>query len=484
MLKKTKIVATIGPATQSPEMLAKLLHAGFNVMRLNFSHGDLAEHQGKVDNLAKAVKKTGIQAAVLQDLSGPKFRIGDFYQERVMLKAGDFITLTPEKIVGDEKRVSFNYPTLAKELAVGNIIMVEDGKKKFEVVEIIGKDVKCKIIVGGETKGRRGVNLPGAYLKVSSLTSKDKKDLEFGIQNKVDYVAFSFVRRPEDVQELRALLVKAKSSAKIISKIETEEAIENFDSILELSDGIMVARGDLAVEIGAENVPTAQKMMIAKCNEVGKPVITATQMLESMIKSPVPTRAEVSDIANAIFDGTDAVMLSEETTLGQFPLESVEVMTKVAIKTEGDALYRQKILESQRGKYRNAFVALGGTSSRHIADAVASEVVDVANTVSAKFIVALTQSGFTARAISRYKPFQPVIALTSNPTTYRQLLLHFGIIPVMVKKMAHIGDVFTAAKDEILKRKLAQKNDLIVLTFGLPLGNHSETTNTLLVKSL
>ncbi len=484
MDKKTKIVATIGPATQSPEMLAKLLQAGFNIMRLNFSHGDFAEHQAKVDNLAKAVKKTGIPAAVLQDLSGPKFRIGDFYQERVVLKAGDYITLTPEKIVGDEKRVSLNYPSLASELSVGSSIMVDDGKKKFEVVEISGKEVKCKIIIGGDTKGRRSVNLPGARLSIGSLTSKDKKDLQFGIQNKVDYVAFSFVRRAKDVEELRALLTKAKSSAKIISKIETAEAIENFDSILELSDGIMVARGDLAVEIGAENVPAAQKMMIKKCNEVGKPVITATQMLESMIKSPVPTRAEVSDIANAIFDGTDAVMLSEETTLGQFPVEAVEVMTKVAIKTEHDPLYCQRVLESQKSKHADIATEKSLSSSRHVANAVASEVVDVANSVGAKVITVLTQSGFTARMISRYKPLQPVIALTDNETSYRQLLLQFGIIPVMVKKMSRVEQVLTVARNEIFKRALGDKKDLTVLTFGLPLGNHSETTNTLLVNAL
>ena len=482
MDKKTKIVATIGPATQSPEMLAKLLKAGFNVMRLNFSHGDFSEHQSKVDNLAIATKKTGIQAAVLQDLSGPKFRIGDFYQERVILKAGEYITLTPEKIVGDEKRVSFNYPSLADELAVGNIVMVDDGKKKFEVVEISGKEVKCKILIGGETKGRRGVNLPGAKLSVSSLTSKDKKDLQFGIQNKVDYVAFSFVRRAKDVQELRALLTKAKSSAKIISKIETAEAIENFDSILELSDGIMVARGDLAVEIGAENVPAAQKMMIKKCNEVGKPVITATQMLESMIKSPVPTRAEVSDIANAIFDGTDAVMLSEETTLGQFPVEAVEVMTKVAIKTENDPIYRQRVLELQKSKHTDVAAAVG--TSRQVVIAIAGEVVDVANAVGAKAITVLTHSGFTARMISRYKPFQPVIALTDSMETYRQLLLQFGTVPVLVKRMLQVEDVLTIAKGEIFKRKFASKKDLAVCTFGLPLGNRSETTNTLLVTTL
>jgi pyruvate kinase len=342
--KKTAIVATIGPASESEAMLDELLRAGMNVLRANFSHGDFAEHQGKVDNLRKAIKTTGIPALVLQDLSGPKFRIGDFYKERVTLVEGETIVLTPEKIIGDEKRVSLNYPTLAEELQPGNIVMVDDGKKKFEVTEIKGKEVVCKIIVGGETKGRRSVNLPGANLKISSLTPKDKADLEFGFANNVDIVAFSFVRRPEDVKELRAILKARGSKAKICAKIETQEAIvpKTFDEILALSDMIMIGRGDLAVEVGYENVPPAQKMIIKKCNAAGKFVITATQMLESMIKNPVPTRAEVSDVANAILDGTDAIMLSEETTLGEYPVEAVEMMTKIAQRIEGDPLYTKK----------------------------------------------------------------------------------------------------------------------------------------------
>ena len=252
-MKKTKIVCTIGPKTESAEMLEKLLKAGMNVMRVNFSHGDFAEHQNKVNNLKKAIAKTGIPCAVLQDLSGPKFRLGDFYQERVQLKAGDFITLTTEKIVGDEKRVSVNYPTLHQEILPGNIIMVDDGKKKFEVVSVNGTEIKCKILIGGDTKGRRSLNLPGAPLKISALTSKDKKDIEFGIKNNVDIFAFSFVRKPSDVVELRKILDSKKSKAKIMAKIETVEAVEDFDNILSLVDMVMVARGDLAVELGHES---------------------------------------------------------------------------------------------------------------------------------------------------------------------------------------------------------------------------------------
>lgn len=333
-MKKTKIVATIGPATESAEMLTELLKSGFNIMRLNFSHGDFAEHQNRIENLKKATGKTKIKALVLQDLSGPKIRLGEFKTERVDLKNGDMITITTEKIVGDETKISINYPLFPKEVKKGDHVMVDDGKKKFEVVSVKGEEVLCKILVGGNTKGRRGVNLPDSDLSVHALTEKDRADLEFGVKNKVDYMALSFVRKPEDIIELRDILKAKKCKAKIIAKIETPQAIKNFDKILKLADGIMVARGDLAIEVPFEKVPMYQKMMIKKANKAKKFIITATQMMESMISSPVPTRAEVSDVANAILDGTNAVMLSEETTLGKFPLETVRAMTKIAEEIE------------------------------------------------------------------------------------------------------------------------------------------------------
>src|SRR3989344_4809672 len=294
--KKTKIVCTIGPATETMERLGELVESGMNVIRLNFSHGDFAEHQKRVDNIREIMKKTGRPIAILQDLCGPKIRIGTF--------------------------------------KVGGAILIQDGRKRLEVVEIRGNDIVCKVIVGGELKGKKGMNVPGANLSISALTDKDKKDVEFGIANAVDFVALSFVRRPSDITDLRAILDKAGSRAQIIAKIETPEALECIDEIIMAADGLMIARGDLAIEIPAEEVPLAQKILIHKCNSVGKPVITATQMLESMIKSPVPTRAEVSDIANAIIDGTDAIMLSEETTLGDYPVEAVKMMTKVAARVE------------------------------------------------------------------------------------------------------------------------------------------------------
>ncbi len=447
--KKTKIVCTIGPATQSEEKLTQLLKAGMNVMRLNFSHGDFAEHQGKVDNLRKAMKKTGLTAAIMQDLSGPKFRIGDFYQERVQLKAGDYITLTTEKIVGDEKRVSVNYPTLHEEIEVGNFIMVDDGKKKFEVVEIKGTEIKCKIIVGGDTKGRRGLNLPGAKLKISALTAKDKSDIAFGLKNKVDIVAFSFIRKPSDVVELRDILNKAKSKAKIMAKIETPEAIEDFDAILELVDMVMVARGDLGVELGHEKVTPAQRMIIEKCNLAGKPVVTATQMLESMIKSPYPTRAEVSDVSHAIYDGTDAVMLSEESSLGEFPVEAVSMMSAIAREVESDEGYYQT---------QNSMII---TQDSHV-DVLAESAAQMSEGLDTRVIVALTETGNVARAIAALKPRAYTVCASSSDVVNAQSLVSFGVYPITVTSLKDTASALKEIKSNLVKAKVVEKGETIV----------------------
>ncbi|MBA3550602.1 pyruvate kinase [Patescibacteria group bacterium] len=473
--KKTKIVATIGPVTKSEEMLSQLLKAGFNIMRLNFSHGDFEEHQIKVDNLRKAIKKTGIQAAIMQDLGGPKIRIGNFKNGVIDLKVGQTFTLTTEDVEGDETRVSVNYKPLPKEVQVGGFILLHDGKKKLEIIDIKGNEIITKVLVGGETKNKRGINLPGAHLSISSLTDKDKKDLQFALKNKLDFVAFSFVRRAEDIVELRNLLNKAKSEAKIIAKVEDVEGLENIDSIIELVDGVMVARGDMAIEIGAENVPMVQKSIIKKCNEQGKMVITATHMLESMISSPVPTRAEVSDIANAIIDGTDAIMLSEETTLGQFPVESVEVMTRVALNIENDEFYMEQVLERQ--DYKHASL------ENRVADAITNEAVDIANTLDAKAIVAFTNSGFTARMISRYKPLQPILALTPNEKTAKQLLMSFGVMPIQIEKTTMLNDVLKLIRTHCIKNKIAEKGDKVVVAIGMPFGKKVDT-NMLLVETI
>jgi pyruvate kinase len=470
--KKTKIVCTIGPATEKKETLFKLIKNGMNVMRLNFSHGDFAEHQNRVNNLREITKNMNLPVAVMQDLSGPKIRIGMFENGSAVLKMGETFTLTTDDILGNEKKVSINYPLFVKEVKVGDPVLLHDGKKELKVIEIKGNDVICEVIVGGEIKDKRGVNLPGSDLSVGSLTEKDRKDIEFGLKNKVDFFALSFVRRPEDITELREILDKNNSAARIIAKIETPQALKNIDEILKLADGIMIARGDLAIEIPAEDVPLTQKMLIKKCNEAGKPVITATQMLESMIKSPVPTRAEVSDVANAILDGTDAIMLSEETTLGDYPVEAVKMMTKIAERTERDPYYR-KVVGSR--KYSD--------SIKKTSDALGNGAIEVAKECGAKLIVALTYGGFSARMISRYKPEQKVLALTPKETTRNQLILSYGCVPVLCKKFGEIKQVISEAKVLALATGLVDKGDKIVIVFGFPLGQ-SGGTNSLMVEVL
>lgn len=466
--KKTKIVGTIGPATESIEMLTKLVNAGLDVMRLNFSHGDFAEHQTRVDNIRKVMKKTGKRVAILQDLSGPKIRIGDFATERVDLKEGNIFTLTTEKIVGNETRAYINYPTLPREIKEGGFILLDDGKKKLQIISIDGNEIKCKVLVGGDTKGRRGVNLPGAYLKISSITEKDRKDLEFGIKNNVDYVALSFVRRPEDIIELRTILKKGKSDAGIIAKIETPEAVENIDKIIELADGIMVARGDLAIEVPAETVPAIQKLIIRKCNAAGKPVITATQMLESMIKMPVPTRAEISDIANAILDGTDAVMLSEETTLGSYPVQAVEVMTRVALEVEKETLERDWYTGKKGGM--------------DVVNSVTSSVVQIANDVDAKLIFALTESGFTARMISRHRPRSVIMSLSPHERVCNKVALLYGCYPVYIARFKTLTEAFQEVRAFCLKNNLAKKGDKVVIAAGAPFNKKAIKTNMVVVE--
>lgn len=466
-LKKTKIVATIGPVTESKEAFAKILRAGVNVARINMSHGSYEEQSAKIKNIKAASKKEGIPVAVLLDLCGPKIRIGDFKNGPVELIPGEELILTGEQCEGDVTRVHFNYPHITTDIKAGMILMVDDGKKKLEVIKVKGVEIYTKVIIGGTTKGRRGVNIPGAYLSIDALTSKDKKDLVFGLEQGVDFVALSFVRTAGDIEVLRKLLKKYKSDAQIVAKIETTEAIENIDSIIAATDVIMVARGDLAIEAGPEKVPSYQKQIVKKCNEVGKPVIVATQMLESMITTPVPTRAEVSDVANAIFDGADAVMLSEETTLGKYPVEAVSMMTDIAIRTE-----------SEIGTHRRHKV-----HSDNIVDSVSSSVVHVAEDVDATAIVALTETGSTARVIARYKPQQPIIAFTEHDSVLRQLLLVYGCYPVKIKPFQHIAQVVPIVNTLLKKEGFAVAKDRIVASAGVPF-RVAGSTNMLMVLTI
>jgi pyruvate kinase len=469
-MKKTKIVATIGPSSGTQEKLTELLRAGMNVMRLNFSHGTFEDHAGYVKNFRAAMEDVGVRAAICQDLSGPKIRIGSFDSETVTLLANAEFTLTTEEVVGTVERVHVTYESLSKEVAVGDLIYLDDGKKKLQVKEVRGNDVICTILVGGSIRAGRGVNLPDSDLSVSSLTEKDRADLAFGIEHKVDFVALSFVRRAEDIKELRALLDAADSKAKIIAKIETPQAVKNLDAIIMAADVAMVARGDLAIEIPAEKVPIVQKEIIRKCNEAGKPVITATQMLESMIHNPVPTRAEVSDIANAILDGTDAIMLSEETALGEFPIEAVQVMTRIANEIE---------LE-----YSDQFLTASSKSElMSVSNSITRSVVETAHDIDAKLIVALTETGFTARMLARHKPRSLVMALSHDETVCRQLSLSFGCLPIHVGHYETLEEVFEMVKELCVDRELAQKGDKVVIAAGAPFRTQG-STNMMIVETV
>lgn len=467
LTKKTKIVATIGPVTESKEDFTKVLHAGVNVARINMSHGTYDEQSRKIKNIKAASKKENIPVAILLDLCGPKIRIGDFKNGPVELVPGNELILTGDQCEGDATRVHFNYPHIETDIKPGMTLMVDDGKKKLEVIKVKGKNIYTKIIVGGTTKSRRGVNIPGAYLSIDALTAKDKKDLVFGLEQGIDFVALSFVRTADDIAVLRKLLKKYNSSAQIVAKIETTEAIENIDSIIAATDVIMVARGDLAIETGPEKVPSYQKQIVKKCNNVGKPVIVATQMLESMITTPVPTRAEVSDVANAIFDGADAVMLSEETTLGKYPVEAVSMMTDIAIRTEAEI----------------------GTHRRHkvhdnsVVDSVSSSVVHIAEDIAATAIVALTETGSTARVIARFKPQQPILALTPHEDVARQLLLVYGCYPVKIKPFQNIGQVVPVIQTTLKKEGVVTAGNRVVVSAGMPFQT-AGSTNTLMALTI
>ncbi|MFA6601551.1 MAG: pyruvate kinase [Candidatus Paceibacterota bacterium] len=467
--KKTKIVCTIGPATESKEKLTQLVKAGMNVVRLNFSHGDFAEHQVRVDNIREVMKETGRRVAILQDLGGPKIRIGTFKDGFVTLVPGQTFTLTTEEVEGSLEKVHINYSDLPKEVKPGTFIMLKDGAMKLEVLETKGPEIVTKVISGGKLSGRKGVNVPGAHLSIKSLTDKDREDVKFGIKNGVDFVALSFVRHASDVSDLRKILDEAGSKAQIIAKIETPEALEVIGDIIDQADGIMIARGDLAIEIPAEEVPLAQKIIIRKCNEAGKPVITATQMLESMIKNPVPTRAEVSDIANAIIDGTDAIMLSEETTLGEYPVAAVEVMSRVALKVEKEVYNHDTIAEYEE--------------SHGVTDVVSQAAVRTAHNVGAALIVALTRHGRAPKMISRYRPAEPILALTDSQESLNKLILSYGCYPLQVPTFKTTEEMMELVRDVTFKDGFLSKGDKVVIVAGMPFGSAAET-NFILVETL
>jgi pyruvate kinase len=467
--KKTKIVATIGPVSEKPVILAKMIKAGVNVARLNFSHGDHVEHIQRIKFIKEATKKAGQDIAILQDLGGVKIRIGDFAVGRIMLKKGQKFTLTTRRILGNSERVYINYKKLPNEIEKGQEILLDDGTKKLLVTKVDKVEIETKVLVGGMIRSRRGVNIPGARLSCDALTPKDKKDVNFGIENDVDFMALSFVRSAKDIVQLKNILKRKKSTIKIIAKIETPEAIEDIDNIISVADGIMIARGDLAIEVPASDVPHLQKMIVEKCNIVGKPVIVATQMLESMISTPTPTRAEVTDVANAIFDGADAVMLSAESAVGEYPVETVKMMSEIAVRTEKELVCRI-IQDNEEHMTRTV-------------NAVSHSAIQIAQDIDASAIVALTESGFSARKIARYRPARPIIALTPHKHTYRHLQLTFGVISYVISDFGTVEKTITQTKKFVQKNKHAKKNQKIVFVAGLPFGQ-SGTTNMVVVEKI
>ncbi|BEU04665.1 pyruvate kinase [Agarivorans sp. OAG1] len=464
-MKKTKIVCTIGPKTESVEMLTKLVESGMNVMRLNFSHGDFAEHGTRINNLREVVKNTGKSAAVLLDTKGPEIRtIKLAGGEDVSLVAGQEFTFTTDQtVIGDATRVAVTYPGFAADLKVGNIILVDDGLIEMEVIAVSDDEVKCTVLNNGDLGENKGVNLPGVIVQLPALSAKDKGDLIFGCEQGVDFIAASFIRKKEDVLEIRQLLKEnGGEKIQIISKIENQEGVDNFDEILEVSDGIMVARGDLGVEIPVEEVIFAQKMMIEKCNRARKLVITATQMLDSMIKNPRPTRAEAGDVANAILDGTDAVMLSGESAKGKYPVEAVSIMATICGRTDA-------VMPSNLDPARDS-------GKLRITEAVCKGAVETSEKLSAPLIVVATEGGKSAKSVRKYFPQANILAITTNTKTAAQLCLTKGVIPHVVESIESTDSFYALGKDLAMESGLANKGDIVVMVSGalVPSG----TTNT------
>ena len=461
-LRRAKIVATIGPATQDPDVLRALIEAGATTLRLNFSHGSHDDHQRSIRLIRQISFELNQPVGILQDLQGPKIRLGKFEQGAIALAKGDPFVLTSEIIVGNQERACVTYDQLAQEVPTGATILLDDGKVEMQVesVDLEAQELHCRVVVGGTLSNNKGVNFPGVYLSVKALTDKDREDLVFGLNQGVDWVALSFVRNPQDVLEIKEIISAAGKNVPVIVKIEKHEAIEQMEAILSLSDGVMVARGDLGVELPAEEVPILQKRLIAMSNSLGIPVITATQMLDSMVNNPRPTRAEVSDIANAILDGTDAVMLSNETAVGKFPVEAVATMAKVAVCTEQEGLTLGDRKE---------------VGARSIPNAISQAVGRIATQLEAAAIMTLTKSGATARNVSKYRPQTPILAVTPHVHVARQLQLVWGVRPLLVLDLPSSTQTFQAAMSVAQEKKLLNDGDLVVLTAGTLQGVSGST---------
>lgn len=469
-MRKTKIVCTIGPASESEEMLEKLMLAGMNVARLNFSHGSHEEHKGRIDTIRKVSSKLNKNIGILLDTKGPEIRTHNMKDGLIELTKGSDVTVKTTEVEGTPEAFSVTYEKLAEDVEVGSTILLDDGLIELTVksVDIAKGEVHCDVQNTGELKNKKGVNLPGVKVNLPGITDKDASDIRFGIEEGVDFIAASFVRRPSDVLDIRAILEEKENNViKIIPKIENEEGIENIDEILQVSDGLMVARGDMGVEILPEAVPMVQKQLIQKCNKLGKPVITATQMLDSMQRNPRCTRAEASDVANAIYDGTDAVMLSGETAAGLYPEEAVRTMQNIAVAAEEAQDYKK--LLSDRSKMIDT----------NLVNAIGVSVAHTALNLNVESIVAATESGATAQTISKYRPHSHIIAVTPNETTARHMTLVWGVLPVVKKGKQTTDELLNNAVSTAVNTGLVDNGDLIIITAGVPTG---ETGTTNLMK--
>lgn len=467
-MPKTKIVCTIGPACANTDTISRMIRGGMSVARLNFSHGTRENHAEMIRMIRAASEKAGASVAILQDLRGPKIRVGEIAPPGIHLDPGACLILTTEPGMGQGNRVSVSYPHLPEDVSQGDTILLADGLMELVVMRTTEMEVHCEVITGGTLTSHKGINLPSGTLRTSAITDKDRDDLAFGLSQDVDYVAMSFVRNAEDVRRAREIIAEAGCDTPVIAKIEKHEALNDIDNIVAASDGIMVARGDLGVEIPLENVPGTQKMLVQKGNQAGKPVIIATQMLRSMIDSPRPTRAEATDVANAVLDGTDALMLSEETATGSHPVGAVEYMARIAAETEKKYPYARSFQEVLQTR---------------ISESVAHATCILSDHLAARAIIATTKSGFTAHQIARFRPGSRIIAVSPEIRTVRRLALYWGCLPGLMDHTRDTDEMFDRASAFAIEKGHARAGDLVVITAGHPMWE-AGTTNMITVRRL
>ena len=469
-MRKTKIICTLGPATDKGNVLEELIQNGLDVARCNFSHGTYEEHKARMDKVKEIRKKCDKNVAILLDTKGPEIRTGIFQNGSIEVKSGQqFVLVCDQEIKGDETKVNVTYPNLYKDVKKGNTILIDDGLVEMEVTDIKEKQIICLVKNDGKISDHKGVNIPDVHINMDYMSGKDRRDIIFGINNDVDFIAASFIRSAEDVKEVRELLNdNGGSNINIIAKIENSEGIDNIDSIIEVADAIMIARGDMGVELPEEEVPVIQKMIIKKVYQAGKRVITATQMLDSMMNNPRPTRAETTDVANSIYDGTSAIMLSGETAAGKYPVEALKMMVRIAERTESDINYRHRFFTNHK------------SSKVEVTDAVCHATCTTAYDLNAKAILTVTKSGKSARMISRHRPDCMIIAGSTNVKVCRQLNMSWGVTPVLLQEKEDVMELFDYAVDVAKEKDLVRKDDIVVITAGVPIG-HSGTTNMMKV---